>query len=140
MKAVAPEQRVGQEEIDHLVPAIVEDQGAPILLLPFARVFVLVERGAVEAGQRPLIAREVRRHPVNDHAHAGFVERVDQILEILGRAVAAGRRVEARHLVAPRRVIRVLGDRHEFHVGEAHLLDVLDQRLGQRAVTRRFPR
>src|ERR1035441_5474779 len=30
MKAVAPEQRIGEQEIDHLVPAIVEDQGAPI--------------------------------------------------------------------------------------------------------------
>ena len=136
VEAVAPEQRVGQQEIHHLVPAVVEDQRAPILVRPFARVFVLVERGAVEAGQRPVVAREMRRHPVNNHPDARLVQRVDQILEVLRRAVAAGRRVKARHLVAPRRVIRVLGHRHEFHVREAHLLHVLDQRLGQLAVAR----
>ena len=140
MKAVAPEQRIGQQEVNDLVPPVVEDQRAPVLVLPLARVGVLVKRGAVESGQRPVIAREVRRHPVNNHTDAGFVESVDQILEILGRAVAARRRVEAHHLVAPRRVKGVLGNRHEFHVREAHLLDVLDQRLGQRAIPRRFPR
>ena len=66
------------------------------------------------------------------------MERIDQELEVLGRAIAAGGRVEARYLVAPGRVIRVLGDGHEFHVREAHLLDVLDQWFGHVAVSRRF--
>ena len=136
VKAVAPEERIGQQEVHHLMPPVVEDQRAPILVRSFARVLVLVKGGAVELGQRPVIARKVRRHPVNDHANAGLVQRVHQILEILGRAIATRRRVEAHHLVAPRRVIRVLGHRHEFHMGEPHLLHVLDQRLGQRAVAR----
>ena len=140
VKAVAPEQRVGQQEVDDLVPAIVENQGAPILVRPFARVFMLVEGGAVEAGKRPVVAREMGGHPIDNDADARLMERIDEILEIVGRAIAAGRRIKARHLVAPRRVIRVLGDRHELHVGEAHLLDVLDQRFSQRAVARRFSR
>ncbi len=131
MEAVAPEQGVGQQEIDDLVPAVVEDQRAPVLVRAFARVCVLVKRGAVEPGQRPVVAREMRRHPVNDHADAGLVQGVDQELEIVGRAVAARRRVEAGDLVTPRRIKRVFRHRHELHVREAHLLDVFDQRLRQ---------
>ena len=58
-----PVDRVGVEEVAHLVPAEVEDVGAPLLVPPALRVGVLVERRAVEAGQRPLVGREVTRAP-----------------------------------------------------------------------------
>ena len=70
MKVVAPEQRVGHQEIADLVAAIVENERAPILVRAFARIFVLVKRGAVKLRQRPIVAREMRRHPVNNHADA----------------------------------------------------------------------
>ena len=68
-----------------------------------------------------LVGREVRRHPVEDHADAVLVQRVDEVHEVLRRAVAAGRREVAGRLVAPRAVERVLHDRQELDVGEAHL-------------------
>ena len=72
------------------------------------RVGVLVEVGAVEVAEAVLVAREVRRHPVEDDADAALVQRIDQVHEILRRAEAAGRREVADRLVAPRAVERML--------------------------------
>ncbi len=79
------------------------------------------KRRAVEARQRPGITREMRRHPVHDHADARVVQRIDQKLKILRRAVPAGRRVETRDLVAPGRIEGVLGHRQELDVREAEV-------------------
>ena len=83
-----PEQRVGDQEVADLVAAVVEDQRAPVGVRAAARVGVLVQRGAVEAGQREVVAREVRGHPVEDHADAGLVQAVDELAEVVGRAEA----------------------------------------------------
>ena len=48
-----------------------------------------------------------------------LVQHVDQVHQILRRAVARGRREVAGGLVAPRAVERVLGDRQQLDVGEA---------------------
>src|SRR5262249_3391882 len=116
VEALAPEERVGEEEIDDFVAAIIEDQGAPVLVGAFAWILVLEEGGAVEASQRPVVAWEVSGHPVHYHTQARFVEGVDQKLEILRRAVAAGGRIKAGHLIAPRRIKRMFGHGHEFDV------------------------
>jgi len=47
---------------------------------------VLIERRAVEAGQRPFVGREVARHPVEDDADPGLVKSVDEIAEVVGIA------------------------------------------------------
>ena len=78
MELLEPVERVGVEEVAHLVAAEVEDVGAPLLVPAALRVGVLVERGAVEAGQRPLVGGEVTGHPVEDHADAGLVQSVDR--------------------------------------------------------------
>ena len=116
-----PEERVGEQEVAHLVAAVVEDQRAPVGVLALARVLVLVERRAVEAAQAVVVLREVRRHPVEDHADAGLVQGVDEELEVVRGAEAAGRREVARHLVAPGGVEGVLGDRQQLDVGEAEV-------------------
>ena len=73
-----PVERVREQEVPHLVPAEVEDERPPVGMRAAARVLVLVERRAVEAAERELVAREVRRHPVQDHADPGLVQRVDE--------------------------------------------------------------
>ena len=83
-----PVQRVGQQEVADLVAAEVEDERAPVGVRAAARVLVLVQRGAVEARERPGVAREVRRHPVEEHADALGVHPVDEGAEVVGRAVA----------------------------------------------------
>ena len=128
MELVQPEQRVAEQERAHFVAAVVEDQRAPVLVLALPRIGMLVERGAVEARQAVLILRKVAGHPVEDHADAGLVKGVDEELEILGRAEAAGRREEADHLVAPRSGERMLHHRQQLDVREAHVVHVRHQR------------
>ena len=94
-----------------------------------ARVLVLVQRGAVEPAERELVAREVRRHPVQDHADPGLVERVDERPEVVGLAHRRDRGVEAGHLIAPGAGERVVHDRHELDVREAELVGVGDELL-----------
>ena len=58
-----PEERVRQQEVPHLVPPVVEDERAPILMLALPRIGVLVERGAVEPRQAVRVFRESVRAP-----------------------------------------------------------------------------
>ena len=132
-----PEQRVGDEEVAHLVAAVVEDQRAPLRVRAAARVLVLVERRAVEARERPVVAREVRRHPVEDHADAVRVHPVDEQPEVVGRAVARRRRVVRRHLIAPRPAERMRHDRHQLDVREAEVAHVRGELVGELGVVQR---
>ena len=63
---------------------------------------MLVERGAVEPRQAVRVFRKVAGHPVENHADAVPVARVDERAEVVGRAEPAGRREEAGDLIAPR--------------------------------------
>ena len=49
-----------------------------------ARVGVLVEVRAVEKGQAVLVGREVRRHPIENHADAVLVQVVDEVHQSCG--------------------------------------------------------
>ena len=130
-----PEQRVRQQEVADLVPAVVEDQRAPVLVLALPRIGVLEERRAVEPGEAVLVLRKMAGHPVENHAEAGLVAGVDEQLEVLGRAEAAGRREESEHLVAPRSRERMLHHRQQLDVREAHLLHVRHEPVRQLACT-----
>ena len=63
-----------EQEAAHLVAAVVEDVAAPVGVEALPRVGVLVQVRAVEVGQAVLVGREVRRHPVEDHADAVLVQ------------------------------------------------------------------
>jgi len=82
-----PEQRVGDQEVAHLVAPEVEHQRAPVGVRPAPGVGVLVQRRAVEAGQGKVVAREVARHPVEDHAEAVLVQALNELAHLVGRAV-----------------------------------------------------
>ena len=100
-KQLQPVERVGDEEVPDLGAPEIVDQRVPVLVEAEARILVLVERGAVEAGEAVRVGREMRRHPVDDDADAGLVAAVDEAGEGLRRAEAAGRREEADRLIAP---------------------------------------
>ena len=89
MVLLEPEQRVRQQEVADFVPAVVEDQRAPVLVLALPRILVLVQRRAVEAREAVLVLRKMAGHPVEDDADAGLVAGVDEQLEVLRRAEAA---------------------------------------------------
>ena len=131
MVLAQPVERVRDQEVAHLVAAEVEDERAPVGVRAPARVLVLVERSPVEARERELVAGEVRRHPVEDDADPGLVERVDERAELVRLAHRRLRRVEARHLIAPRARERVVHHRHELDVGEAEVVRVGDELLGE---------
>src|SRR5512140_1520237 len=88
VEPVAPKEGIGQQEIGDFVTSEVEDQGSPILVCSFARVLVLEQGRAVEAGQSPVIPREVRRDPINNHPNSSLMEGIDEKLEILRRPKA----------------------------------------------------
>jgi hypothetical protein len=86
-----------------------------------------------------LIGGEVRRHPVEDDADAMLVQIIDQVHQVLGRAVATGGGIVSCGLIAPGAIKRMLHERHEFDVREAQSSDVIGQSwsdltIGQRAV------
>ena len=131
VELLAPVEGVGDEEVAHLGAAEVEDERAPVGVLALPGVGVLVERGAVEAGEGEVVLREVGRHPVDEHADAALVEVVDEAAEPVGVAVAGGRGVVARDLVAPRAAEGVLHRREQLDVGEAEVGDVVGEAGGE---------
>ncbi len=97
------------------------------------RVGVLVQRRAVELRERELVAREVRRHPVEEDADAGGVHRVDEGAKLVRRAERRDGRVEARHLIPPGARERVMHDRQQLDVRVAEVLHVRHELLGELA-------
>ena len=116
-----PEQGVRREEIANLVAAVVEYQRSPVRVLSEPGICVLVERGAVEAGQRPVVFREVRDYPVHEDTYASLVQSVHEVAEVVRRAEPRGRRVVPGHLVAPGPTERMLGDWQQFYVRESEI-------------------
>ena len=130
MVALQPMQRARDQEALNLVPAEIVDVGVPVAVEALARIEMLVERRAVETRQAVRIGREVRRHPVDDHADVRRMQRVDETGEGLGRPEAGAGRKQAERLVAPRAAERMLGDRQQLDMGEAQVGEVGDEPLG----------
>ena len=86
---------------------------------------------AVELHKSVLVLREMRRHPVQDHADACSVRLINKILEAVRIAVTGGDAVITRDLIAPGPVVRMLHHRKQLHVGIAHLLHIGDQLVGK---------
>ncbi len=86
--AVEPEQRAAAEEVADFRAAIVEDRAVPFRVEALPRVLVLIEVSAIEEREPMLVTRKVRGHPVEDHADATLVQVIDEIHEVLRRAIA----------------------------------------------------
>ena len=123
-----------KQEVADLGPAVVEDLRAPVAVLAQPGVGMLVEVRPVEVAQAVGIVGEVGRHPVEDHAVAVPVQVVDEVDEVVRRAVPRGRREVADRLISPAPVERMLGDRQELDVGEMGMVEMGDQLLGQLAI------
>jgi hypothetical protein len=134
MVALEPEQRVADQEVRDLAAAIVEHPRAPVRVLAAARVLVLVKVCPVEEDEAVGVLGEVGGDPVEEHADAARVELVDEGHEVLGPAVAPGRRVAADGLIAPRAVERVLHHGQELDVGEAHVARVVAELAAELAI------
>ena len=122
------------EEALHLIRRIVEHQSSPFGVLRHAALLALKEGSAVKIGKPVLVLREMRGHPVHDDADAGVVQLVHKVFEIVRIAVARGRGVIPRDLIAPAPIVGVLRDGHKLHVRKAHVLAVDGERIGKLAV------
>ncbi|OPZ53035.1 MAG: hypothetical protein BWY91_02092 [bacterium ADurb.BinA028] len=139
MELLEPVGRVGHEEVAHLLAGEVEDERAPLVVPALAGVGVLIERLTVELGQGPRVGREVAGHPVEDDANSVAVQVIHQQAELVGRAPTRRHGVVAGDVVAPRRHVGMLADGHELDVGEAEVLHVVDEVLGQLGVALALP-
>src|ERR1700693_690735 len=95
--------------------------------------------GAIEVSQAVGVGRKVRRHPVQDDGDAMLMQVVDQIHEILWRAVARCGGEIASGLVSPGTIERMFHHRQEFHMSKSHALDILREprrglAVGQRTI------
>src|SRR3990170_7668939 len=133
--SLEPEQGAAPQKGTDLVPAVVEDVGLPVRVKAFLRVRVLVEMRAVEVGKAVLVAREMGRHPVEDHADAVPVQTVHEFHEVLRASVPARGREVARGLISPGPVERMLHHGQELHVGESHVLHVIHKGTGDLPVS-----
>ena len=132
-----PEQGVGDQEVAHLVAPEVEHERPPVGVRAATRVGVLVERGPVEPRQREVVAREVRRHPVEDHSDAARVHPIDERAQVVRGAIAGRGGVVAGHLVAPGAAERVRHHGQQLDVREAHVGCVRRQLVGQFGIRQR---
>ena len=118
---VEPEHRARHQEAADFIAAIVEDVRLPVGMESLARVGMLDRDVCRRNRPARAVGREVRRHPVENHADAVLVQVVDQVHEVLRRAVARGGREVSRGLVSPGTVKRMLHDGQELDMGESHL-------------------
>ena len=131
MEDIEPVHGVRDEGRGDLAPAEIVDRRIPVGVEAAPRILVLVEVGAVEPGKPMRVDRKMRRHPIEQHAEAGAMGAVDEAGEAGGIAEALGRREHADRLVAPRDIQRMLADRHQLQMGEAHPRGVWDETVGQ---------
>ncbi len=114
-----PEQGIGQQEVAYLAATIVKDKRTPAFMFAYTRVGVFIEVRTIEVAEGMAIFGEMRRNPVQDDTDILLVHVVHEILEILGSAVAARRRVVAGDLVAPGGIQGVLGDGQQLNMRKA---------------------
>src|SRR5215469_17297806 len=122
---VQPEHGAGHQEAAHLVATVVIDVRVPVGMEAEPPIRVLEKMRAVEVGKAVPIGREVRWNPIENDSDATLMQIVDEKHEILGRAVASGRREITRGLISPGSVKRMLHDRQQLDVSELHALDVV---------------
>src|SRR4029434_8053737 len=132
--AVEPEDSAVEQEVRDLVASVVEDERAPVGMLALPGVGVLVEVGAVEVNEPVRIAREMRRHPVENHADAAPVEMVDEGHELPWPSIAARGGKVADRPIPPRRGEQRRHHGEELSVRKAHLTDVVRKLVRQLAV------
>ena len=122
---LAPENGTRHQKVRDFGPTVVEDQRVPVRMASALGIHVLVEVCPVKPRQAVRVIWKVGRSPVDDHADATLVQRVDQGHEFAGIPEAAGRGEIPCGLIAPRAAERVFRYGQQLHMSEAHLLNVV---------------
>lgn len=122
-----PVESVGDEEIFHLVFAVIKYLGSPVRMFAFSGIRVLVERFSVKVGQPVGVPWKMGWNPVQDHANSFFVKIIDQIHKVLGHSVAGGGGIVTGYLVSPGSVEGMLRNAHQLHMGVPHGFNIICQ-------------
>ena len=131
MEGLQPEEGAGDQEGLNLGAPEVVDQAVPIPVDALLGVGVFVEGGAIELCETVGVCGKMGRHPVEDHTDPRPMAGVHKPREPLGRAEAGARGELRQRLITPRAAERMLHDRQELQVGEAHVHPVGNQALDQ---------
>ena len=76
-------------------------------------------------------------HPVKNHANSVLMTIIDEIHKVFRGSIAAGCSKIPNRLIPPTSSKRMLGNRHQFQMGEISLLTVLNQFMREIAIV--FP-
>ena len=101
MELVKPKDEIGNEEVSYLIPAVVEDQRPPFLVLANSWVGMFVKVATIEESKPMTVFGEVARHPIDDHPDALGVAAIHKGAKFVGSAVAACGCIPASDLVSP---------------------------------------
>ena len=134
VKFLKPIDKIRHQEVANLIAAVVENQRAPFLVLANTGIGMLVEVGPIKERQAVAILGEMAWHPVQNHPQTLGMATVDKGPEFIGAAIAACGGIPAGHLVSPRAIEGVLGNRHQLDMGEATGLDIGNQAIRQLAI------
>ena len=137
MITVKPEQSIVNEVAGDLAAAEIEDRGVPVRMISLARVLMLVECCAIKASEAMFVGWEMRWHPVENDADSSLVGHIDQCGETFGIAKTRGGRIKPRWLITPGGIEGMLGDRHQFYMGEPHIGHITDQVFSQFSIAQK---
>src|SRR5438128_10797763 len=115
---------VRDEKIAEFIASEIKNERAPIGVLALTRIHVFVKIGAIEFSQTMRVFREMRRHPIHDHANAGLMTAVDKMAELVWFSEATGGRVIIGHLITPGTFEWMLRHGHQFGVAVTHRDDL----------------
>src|SRR5258705_2203501 len=107
VKFLEPEERISDKEVSDFVAAIIEDIGAPVRMLPLARIEMFIERRPIKTGESKRIPWKMRRDPIHDHADPALLHIINQVTNIVERTVTGRRSIIITNLVAPGWTIRM---------------------------------
>src|SRR6266481_9021413 len=98
---------------------------------------MLEQMSAVKEGEAVAVGREVRWDPVENDRDVVLVQIVDEVHEILRRAVTRRGSEVTCGLISPGTVERMLHNREQFDVGESQLIHVVGEAGRDLAISKR---
>src|SRR5688572_15251752 len=125
MKSFAPESCTADEKTFYFPSFVIENIRVPVGMKSFAHVGILIGMCAVEHEQPVCIIGKMRRHPIEYHSNSGLVKCIDKHRKFFRFTETTGRGKKTGALVSPASVIWMLHHRHQFNMGEAHILHVI---------------
>ena len=106
---------VGQEEVDHLVLAVVEAKAVPCGVFAAAAAIKILGGVAGEVAEAfDFVLHSVALHHIHNYGDACLMRLVDELLQLFGRAEAGGRGEERTYVIAEAAVIGVLLNGHNL--------------------------